>query len=183
MKTGAEYRASLRDGRATFFEGKRVDDLEAHPVLGPSVAEVAASYDRFYSPDPAALSPLMGVPGSAAELKARIPLLHQADLVANVTYQSIMMLLTVASRMGDCPEYVARIGAYVDRAQREDLRIVECITDAKGDRSLPPAKQHDPDLYVRVVDRSSSGVVIRGAKLHISGASFAHELMTIPPSR
>jgi 4-hydroxybutyryl-CoA dehydratase/vinylacetyl-CoA-Delta-isomerase len=45
---------------------------------------------------------------------------------------------------------------------------------------LPPGKQHDPDLYVRVVDRSADGIVLRGAKLHISGASYAHELMTIP---
>jgi 4-hydroxybutyryl-CoA dehydratase/vinylacetyl-CoA-Delta-isomerase len=122
----------------------------------------------------------MAVPGSAVELKARLAILHRAALVANVTYQSIMTLLTAASRMGDCPEYVARIGAYVDHAQREDLRIVECITDAKGDRSLPPAKQHAPDLCVRVVDRSRDGVVIRGAKLHIRGACYAHDLMTIP---
>ena len=180
MKTGAEYRASLRDGRTTFFEGRRVEDLEAHPVLGPSVDEVAATYDRFHSPDPDATSPLMRVPGSAPELKERIPLLQQADLVANVTYQSIMTLMTAASRLGELPHYVARIGAYVDRAQREDLRIVECITDAKGDRSLPPSKQADPDLYVRVVAHREGGIVLRGAKLHISGASYAHDLMTIP---
>jgi 4-hydroxybutyryl-CoA dehydratase/vinylacetyl-CoA-Delta-isomerase len=180
VKTGAQYRASLRDGRATYFEGKRVADLERDPVLGPTVAEVAATYDRFYSPEPGATSPLMAVARSAEDLRARIPLLHQADLVANVTYQSIMTLMTAAARMGDCPTYVKRIGAYVDRAQQDDIRIVECITDAKGDRSLPPAKQHDPDLYVRVVDRSADGVVIRGAKLHISGASYAHDLMTIP---
>jgi 4-hydroxybutyryl-CoA dehydratase/vinylacetyl-CoA-Delta-isomerase len=120
------------------------------------------------------------VPGSAEELRARIPILHQADLVANVTYQSIMTLMTAASRMGDCPKYVERIGAYVDQAQKDDVRIVECITDAKGDRSLPPAKQADPDAYVRVVGRKPGGVVIRGAKLHISGASYAHDLMTIP---
>src|SRR5262245_55889343 len=130
MKTGAEYRASLRDGRATWFEGKRVDELESHPVLGPSVDEVAATYDRFHAPGPGAVSPLMAVPGSAAELRARIPILQHADPVANVTYQSIMTLLTAASRMSDCPEYVTRIGSYVDQAQREDLRIVECITDA-----------------------------------------------------
>jgi 4-hydroxybutyryl-CoA dehydratase / vinylacetyl-CoA-Delta-isomerase len=180
MKTGAEYRATLQDGRATYFEGKRVDDLEGDPVLGPTVREVAATYDRFYSPDPDATSPLMQVARSAADLKARIPVLHSADLVANVTYQSIMTLLTAASRMGECPEYVARIGAYVDQAQKDDIRIVECITDAKGDRSLPPAKQSDPDAYVRVVGRKPGGVVIRGAKLHISGASYAHDLMTIP---
>jgi 4-hydroxybutyryl-CoA dehydratase/vinylacetyl-CoA-Delta-isomerase len=180
VKTGAQYRASLRDGRATYFEGKRVDDLERDPVLGPTVAEVAATYDRFHSPEPGATSPLMAVARSAEDLRARIPVLHQADLVANVTYQSIMTLMTAAARMGDCPAYVQRIGDYVDRAQQDDIRIVECITDAKGDRSLPPSKQHDPDLYVRVVDRSQDGVVIRGAKLHISGASYAHDLMTIP---
>ena len=146
MKTGDEYRASIRDGRATYFEGKRVDDLEGHPVLGPTVAEVAATYDRFHSTEPGATSPLLAVARSAADLKERIPVLHGADLVANVTYQSIMTLMTAASRMGDCPTYVERIGAYVDRAQQDDVRIVECITDAKGDRPLPPAKQHDPDL-------------------------------------
>ena len=31
-----------------------------------------------------------------------------------------------------------------------------------------------------MVDRQRDGVVIRGAKLHISGASLGHELMTIP---
>ena len=33
---------------------------------------------------------------------------------------------------------------------------------------------------MRVVERSQDGVVIRGAKLHITGASLGHELMTIP---
>ena len=37
MMTGEEYKASLFDGRATYFEGKRVDDLPAHPFLGPPV--------------------------------------------------------------------------------------------------------------------------------------------------
>jgi len=46
MKTGAQYRASLHDGRATYFEGKRIDDLEGDPILGPTVDEVAATYDR-----------------------------------------------------------------------------------------------------------------------------------------
>jgi 4-hydroxybutyryl-CoA dehydratase/vinylacetyl-CoA-Delta-isomerase len=100
-------------------------------VLGPSVAEVAATYDRFHSPEPGAVSPLMGVPGSAVELKARIPLLQRADLVANVTYQSIMTLLTAASRMADCPESVARIGAYVDHAQRIVTRKFYDLAGAK----------------------------------------------------
>jgi 4-hydroxybutyryl-CoA dehydratase / vinylacetyl-CoA-Delta-isomerase len=72
------------------------------------------------------------------------------------------------------------MNAYIDEAQRDDIRITQCITDAKGDRSRPPAKQDDLDAYVRVVDRQRDGVVIRGAKLHITGASFGHDLLTIP---
>ncbi|MAG98274.1 MAG: 4-hydroxyphenylacetate 3-hydroxylase N-terminal domain-containing protein [Alphaproteobacteria bacterium] len=180
MITGAEYRTSLADGRATFFEGERVEDLPGHRVLGGAVNTVAACYDLFYDPKPGALSPLMTIPRSADDLKARIPLLHQADLLAHTTQQSIMTLITAAGRMPDLPHYGERIKAYVEELQSRDARVAECITDAKGDRSLSPGKQPDADAYTHVVERRADGVVIRGAKLHISGASLAHELMVIP---
>ena len=180
MITGAEYRTSLADGRATFFEGERVEDLPGHRVLGGAVNTVAACYDLFYDPKPGALSPLMTIPRSADDLKARIPLLHQADLLAHTTQQSIMTLITAAGRMPDLPQYGERISAYVEELQSRDARVAECITDAKGDRSLSPGKQPDADAYTHVVERRADGVVIRGAKLHISGASLAHELMVIP---
>lgn len=181
MMTGEQYRKSLKDNRATYFEGERVRDLATHPVLGACVARVAAGYDRWYSPEPDAVSPLMSIPHSAEELKERIPLTHEADIVSAVTYQSIMTLTTAAGRIaGDLPQYAERIRNYVREAQRRDVRIVECITDAKGDRSRPPGKQDDPDAYTRVVERRRDGVILRGAKLHITGASLSHEMMTIP---
>jgi 4-hydroxybutyryl-CoA dehydratase/vinylacetyl-CoA-Delta-isomerase len=181
MMTGIEYKRSLDDGRATYFEGRRIKDVVEHPILGQSVDIVADGYDRWFLPGPGARNPLMTVARSAEELRARIPLQHGADIVALVTYQSIMTLTTAAARIGaSFPKYADRIRRHVERAQREDLRVTECITDAKGDRSLPPSKQHDPDLYTRVVDRSEEGIVIRGAKLHITGASLGHELMVIP---
>ena len=64
MMTGDEYRASLDDGRATYFEGERVDDIPGHPILGVAATVVADCYDRFYSPEADARSPLMGVPKS-----------------------------------------------------------------------------------------------------------------------
>ena len=103
------------------------------------------------------------------------------DLALAVTYGSLMTLLTAAPRMsGVDPVYKERLEAYVDDATQRDIRIAECITDAKGDRTLPPSQQDDPDVYVRVVDRRSDGVVIRGAKLHISAASLVHDLMVMP---
>ena len=181
MMTGNQYKDSLKDGRATYFEGQRVDDLPGHPILGVCVENVARGYDSLYRPGADAVSPLMQIPRSAEDLRRHIPLLHEAGLMAHVTYTSIMTLTTAAGRMQDAsPLYLERIGAYVDDVQRRDVRITQCITDAKGDRSRPPKTQDDPDAYVRVVDRSDDGVVIRGAKLHITGASLGHELMTIP---
>ena len=63
MMTGEQYRASLRDGRATYFEGERIDDITAHPMLGQTVASAAAGYDRFYDPTPDAIGAFMMVPG------------------------------------------------------------------------------------------------------------------------
>jgi 4-hydroxybutyryl-CoA dehydratase/vinylacetyl-CoA-Delta-isomerase len=110
--------------------------------------------------------------------------LLELDMALNVTYQSLMTLIVAATRMGDSNKHLnERIEAYVDDAKRRDIRIVECITDAKGDRTLPPSKQEDPDAYVRVVDRNDDGVVVRGAKLHITAASLAHDLMVMPTKK
>lgn len=179
MMTGEEYKKSLDDGRATYFEGERIEGLAGHPLLGQTVDIVAQSYDRFYKPEPDAVSDYMSVPGSAQELRARME--DHVDLLTHVTYASIMTLLTAADQIGEVrPEGVARIKAYVDYVQKNDLRITQCITDAKGDRSKHPGEQEDPDAYVRVVERHADGVTIRGAKLHISAASMGHELMVIP---
>lgn len=181
MLTGEEYKASLDDGRATYFEGERVTDLPGHPILGPPVQEVADGYDWLLTQAVDGRSPITGVPTSADELRSKVELVHHAGMMAHVTYTSVMTLATVAGRISDtAPQYIERINGFIDEAQRRDIRITQCITDAKGDRSRPPGKQDDPDAYVRVVDRTSEGVVIRGAKLHITAASLGHELMTIP---
>ncbi|HEX7353464.1 MAG TPA: 4-hydroxyphenylacetate 3-hydroxylase N-terminal domain-containing protein [Mycobacteriales bacterium] len=181
MLTGEQYKASLDDGRETYFEGRRVPNIAEHPILSTSVNVVADGYDRLYSPEPDAVSPLMKIPRSPEDLRDHIPLLHQAGMMAHVTYTSLMTLTTAAGHLGDAhPEMVRHIQEYVVDAQQRDLRITQCITDAKGDRSRHPSDQDDPDAYVHVVDRSGDGVVIRGAKLHITGASLGHELMVIP---
>jgi 4-hydroxybutyryl-CoA dehydratase/vinylacetyl-CoA-Delta-isomerase len=181
MKTGAQYRESLRDGRHTYFEGERIDDLPGHPLLGQTVDFTAAGYDKYYDPSPTATSALLAVPRSSDDLRELIPKLHDAGMMAHVTSTSIQTLKTAGGRMLQAmPEAVERMNAYIEEAQRNDIRITQCITDAKGDRSRPPAKQDDLDAYVHVVDRQRDGVVIRGAKLHITGASFGHDLLTIP---
>lgn len=181
MMTGEQYKESLSDGRATFFDGGRVDDLPGHPLLGIAVQHCADGYDWMLAHAVDGRSPLAGVPRSAEELREKVELVHQSGMMSHVTYTSVMTLATAAGRMKEsAPKYVEGIHAYIDEAQDRDIRITQCITDAKGDRSRPPGRQEDPDAYLHVVDRQRDGVVVRGAKLHITGASLGHELLTIP---
>ncbi len=181
MMTGDEYRTSLDDGRETFFAGEQIFDLPNHPILGITVDSAATGYDRFYDPTPGAVGAFMTVPGSAQELRDQVELHESVDLLTHVTYASIMTLLTAADRIeGTFPQGSERIRQWVKDAQQRDVRITQCITDAKGDRSRRPGNQDDPDAYVRVIEHRNDGIVIRGAKLHISAASMSHELMTIP---
>lgn len=120
-------------------------------------------------------------PRSKEELRERGHEIIELDLALNVTYQSLMTLLTASPKLvGLDPVYQDRIKAYTEWAIAEDIRICECITDAKGDRSKAPGQQPDPDSYVHVVKRTSNGVIVRGAKFHISAASHCHEMMVMP---
>lgn len=53
------------------------------------------------------------------------------------------------------------------------------MTDTKGDRAKR-ILEGDPDMYVHVVQRRKDGIVVRGAKLHQSGAFAAHQTVVIP---
>jgi 4-hydroxybutyryl-CoA dehydratase/vinylacetyl-CoA-Delta-isomerase len=77
-------------------------------------------------------------------------------------------------------EYGKRVAAYRKRLQKEDPAIAMGMTDVKGDRSLRPCKQADPDVYVRIVGERPEGIIIRGAKTHISMSPTANELIVMP---
>ena len=57
--TGEEYLESLRDGRAVFIDGERVEDVTEHPAFRNSARSVARLYDALHDPDQSDL--LLGV--------------------------------------------------------------------------------------------------------------------------
>ncbi|MBW1850634.1 MAG: aromatic ring hydroxylase [Deltaproteobacteria bacterium] len=64
--------------------------------------------------------------------------------------------------------------------QANDLVGSTCQTDPKGDRKARPAQQKDPDLYLRVVEKNSKGIVVRGAKNHITMGPYVDEHLVLP---
>jgi aromatic ring hydroxylase len=76
--------------------------------------------------------------------------------------------------------YHGRFLKYLAYVQENDLTCDGAMTDPKGDRSLPPHRQADPDLYLHVVEEKADGIVVRGAKAHQTGAVNSHEIIVMP---
>lgn len=45
IRTGDEYRDSIRDGREVWIDGERVEDVTTHPAFRPIVDARARIYD------------------------------------------------------------------------------------------------------------------------------------------
>ena len=69
---------------------------------------------------------------------------------------------------------------YLEYFQKNDIAATCAMTDVKGDRSLRPSEQADPDLYLRVVEKTEDGIVVRGAKCHTTAAVPSNEIIVMP---
>jgi 4-hydroxyphenylacetate 3-monooxygenase len=50
-KTGEDHLRSLRDGRAVYIDGERVEDVTVHPAFRNACAAAAALYDYQSRPE------------------------------------------------------------------------------------------------------------------------------------
>jgi 4-hydroxybutyryl-CoA dehydratase/vinylacetyl-CoA-Delta-isomerase len=199
--TGDQYIASIRalDTKVYLF-GERVEDFVDNPVLRPSLNSVRMTYDLAQDPEHLDLmtvvSPLTG------ERVNRFAHIHRSadDLVNKVKMQRLLGQQTAACfqrcvgmdafnatysttyevDQAHGTHYFENFEAFLRRVQERDLTVDGAMTDPKGDRSLPPHKQADPDLYLRVVERRPDGIVVRGAKTHQTGATNSHEIIVMP---
>jgi 4-hydroxyphenylacetate 3-monooxygenase/4-hydroxybutyryl-CoA dehydratase/vinylacetyl-CoA-Delta-isomerase len=77
-------------------------------------------------------------------------------------------------------DHYQRFKSYLRYFQDNDICANCAQTDAKGDRSKRPHEQSDPDLYLRIIETRSDGIVVRGAKLHNTIAPYADEIIVLP---
>lgn len=77
-------------------------------------------------------------------------------------------------------DYHKRFLEFLKYYQANDLVGSTTMTDVKGDRSKRPYQQSDPDLYLRVVEKRKDGIVVRGAKNHITMGPYVDEHLVIP---
>jgi 4-hydroxybutyryl-CoA dehydratase/vinylacetyl-CoA-Delta-isomerase len=77
-------------------------------------------------------------------------------------------------------EYSPRFTEYLKMVQTKDLSVAGALTEARGSRSKKTLDWKDPYLSLKIVDKNKDGIVVRGAKINISGAYASHELVVLP---
>lgn len=199
MMTGAQYVESLKQRTPrVFYKGERLAQPFDHPAIVPHVKTAAATYDMA-SRRPELGTAISNLTGerisrfthlfwSADDLVKKMELFRAIGQETGTCFQrcvgidGINAVWSVTYEMDQAKgtDYHARFRRFLERVQREDLMCAGAMTDVKGDRSLPPWKQADPDVYVRIVERRKDGIVIRGAKTHITGAVNSHEILVMP---
>jgi 4-hydroxybutyryl-CoA dehydratase / vinylacetyl-CoA-Delta-isomerase len=190
LKTPAQYVESLRDGRVTYWNGERIDDITLSPKFRVPIAVASRDYDHasplrrevmtYETESGDRAHQVFQIPRSEDDLIKRVRMMDEMSIVGGVT-GVMMALMSVKDAVAEVnPQYAANIERLYHHVRDNDLRAAEVITDPKGDRSRRAHEQDDPDLYVRIVDRTDEGIIVRGAKLHISAASLVHELVVMP---
>jgi 4-hydroxybutyryl-CoA dehydratase / vinylacetyl-CoA-Delta-isomerase len=190
LKTADEYRASLNDGRVIFWGGEKITDITSHPRFRVPIEVACSDYDyanpelgeliTYETEDGSKAHRVYQVPRTVEELELRLKLGCQMSIVGGVT-GVYMALLQIKDRLAAVnPRFAENIENMYRYARDNDLRAAEVITDAKGDRSKKAHEQIDPDLYVRIVKETPEGIIVRGAKLHITAAALVHELVVMP---
>jgi 4-hydroxybutyryl-CoA dehydratase/vinylacetyl-CoA-Delta-isomerase len=201
LKTAEQYEESLRNlNFKVYLQGELVKNPVDHPIIRPSMNSVKMTYEL--AQDPQYQDLMLATSHLTGEKVNRFCHLHQSteDLVKKVKMQRLLGQKTAAcfqrcvgmdainavdsvtfemdTKLGT--KYHERFNAFLLKMQEEDWTVDGAMTDPKGDRSLSPSKQVDPDLFVHVVEKREDGIVVSGAKAHQTGAINSHMILVMP---
>ncbi|MBR3398123.1 MAG: 4-hydroxyphenylacetate 3-hydroxylase family protein [Lachnospiraceae bacterium] len=200
LMTGEQYIESIRNIKMeVYMFGKKIESPVDDPILRPALNSVRMTYDLAQMPE---YEDIMTVTLEDGSKINRFSNIHRntEDLIKKVKMQRLCGQKTAAcfqrcvgmdafnalysttyeidKKYGT--NYYENFKKFLKYVQDKDLTVDGAMTDPKGDRSLAPHMQADPDLFLHVVERRPDGVVIRGAKAHQTGILNSHEVIVMP---
>jgi aromatic ring hydroxylase len=176
LRTGAEYRKALRDGRKVWVIGEgAVEDVTTHPATRAMVDEYVAWYDRHF--DPAWRDVLLKdahlpwdyvLPKSADDLVgmgqcfAATTFLSAGNITHTPAYGHLIALgiLGAVQHFGLHPEQIASAESY----RQHIAKTGRFLTFSSGAPTIGYRMRPDPAerVALRIVRETDSGVVLRG---------------------
>lgn len=199
IRTGEEYRESLRDGRQVYMNGEKIADVTTHPAFKPIVDIRARIYDMAHE---AGYRDIMTYEdsrtGERNAIGPKLPRTRDDWRAKRLAVDTVLDdVKGIVTRVGDetvgemwslfdgqdvlnevDPRFAQNIRNHVSHAVRADPFHVSANTDPKGDRSKRPQDQ-DPDMLLHVVRETENGIVVRGAKYE-TAAAYANQAFVKP---
>jgi 4-hydroxybutyryl-CoA dehydratase/vinylacetyl-CoA-Delta-isomerase len=202
LKTRKHYLASLKKMRPNIYKfGELIKDVTTHPATKRTVESHARNFDASHDPD---LTDLYTTTSTfTGEKIHRWTSMMQSsdDLITNMKMkrqnyrrtgtctggvcvgwnaQNVMWAVTQDMDEEFGTNYQERLKNWILDSQTKGLIVAGALTDAKGNRSLKPSEQEDPDLNLRIKEIQDDGIVIQGAKLMICGVAASQEIFLMP---
>ena len=198
IRTGDEYRDSIRDGREVFINGEKVPDVTTHPMFKPLVDIRARIYDMQHEAATASKMVYRDDDGEQYSIGLKLPYSQNDWSEKRASTDAIFDEIGgVVTRVGDetvgemwslydgqdvlnqvDPQFSKNIKNHIHKVIDQDPFHVSANTDPKGDRSKAPQDQ-DPDMLLHVVKETDEGIVVRGAKFE-TAAAYANQAFTKP---
>ena len=198
IRTGDEYRDSIRDGREVFMNGEKVPDVTTHPMFKPLVDIRARIYDMQHEAATASKMVYREDDGEPYSIGLKLPYSQDDWSKKRASTDAIFDDIGgVVTRVGDetvgemwslydgqdvlnqvDPQFSKNIKNHIHKVIDQDPFHVSANTDPKGDRSKAPQDQ-DPDMLLHVVKETDEGIVVRGAKFE-TAAAYANQAFTKP---
>jgi len=201
LMTMEQYLSTLRElDHTVFIQGEKIESVVEHPISKPPAMAMAETYYGAEQEDSKSLftaqSHLTGetinrfthIQHSIEDLVNKILMLRDMgrntaccfQRCAGLDCMNTVYAITYNTDQEFGTQYHGRFTDFLKYVQANDLVTAACMTDTKGDRSLSPSRQEDKDQYLHMVEERTGGMVVRGAKLHITGAANSHELIVVP---
>jgi len=201
LMTREEYIESLRKlDLKVYLMGELVENPVDHPMIRPSLNSVAMTYELAHHDEyknlMTAKSEITGevvnrfchIHTSTEDLKNKVKMQRLLGQKTAACFQRCVGMdafnavysTTFEVDKKHNTNYHENFLKYMKFVQDNDLVVDGAMTDPKGDRSLSPSEQEDPDMFLRIVERRKDGIVVRGAKAHQTGAVNSHEHLIMP---
>ena len=202
IKTREDYLEALRQLRPNIYKfGELIEDVTTHPATKRTVESHALNYDAAHDPELEDIYTATSVFTGEKVMRWNSMMQEPEDLIMNmrmkrqnyrrtgsctgavcVGWNAMNVMWAVSSEIDKehGTDYQARLKNWILSAEEKGLTVAGALTDAKGNRSLRPSEQPDPDTNLRVVEVRDGGIVIRGAKLMICGTAASQEIFLLP---
>lgn len=196
MRTGADYRESLRDGRDVWVMGEgAVADVTTHPATSAMVEEYVAWYDRHFDPDwqDVLLTPpeenghrrplALTAPRTSADLRRLGKAISDVHFITggNMTHAPgygaliALGLLNALTRINHSSEEIEAARSYLESLS-ESGRF---LTFAGGGPLIGTRLREDESqrAAIRLVSEAADGIVVSGKVQMHTSTPFAEDLL------